>query len=223
MARATRYIIPDLPHHAIQRGNNRQDIFFDKADRSYFLSKLKEVLQNEKVLIGSYALMTNHIHILLYPKKREGLINVMKAIAQHYTQYVNRKYKRSGKLWENRYKLHIVDPECEWVVARYIENNPIRAKMITKAEEYKYSSAAFNLLGKNNDIITKDIIQGRRKEYKEFFYNSESLNKEHLVQIANIIQQEKVMGSAKFINWAEEKFDMCFKIRGRGRPGKLKK
>ena len=222
MARAMRYIIPDLPHHAIQRGNNRQDIFFDETDRLYFLSKLKEISQNEKVLIGSYALMTNHIHILLYPKTKDGLINTMKGTLQHYTQYINRKHKRSGKLWENRYKLHIVDPECEWIVARYIENNPMRAKMIKKAEDYKYSSARANLLGENNTIITRDIIQGKRKEYNIFFYDSESMNKEHIAQITDIIQQEKALGSTKFINWIEEKFKVCFKVRAIGRPAKEK-
>ena len=222
MARAIRYIIPDLPHHAIQRGNNRQDIFFDKADRLYFLSKLKEISQEEKVLIGSYVLMTNHIHILLYPEKPDGLIMVMKGVAQNYTQYVNRKYKRSGKLWDNRYKLHMVDPEYEWVVARYIENNPLRARMIKKAEDYKYSSARTNLLGENSDIITKDIIQSRQKAYREFFYDSGSMKKEHIRRIAEVIQQEKVLGRAKFINWLEEKLNICLKIRGRGRPAKIK-
>lgn len=222
MARATRYIIPDLPHHAIQRGNNRQDIFFDKADKLYFLSKLKEISTEEKVLIASYVLMTNHIHILLYPAKSDGLIKVMKGVAQNYTQYINRKYNRSGKLWENRYKLHIVDPEYEWVVARYIENNPLRARMIKRVEDYEYSSAKTNLLGVNSDIITKDIIQTRKKAYREFFYDSDSTTKEHVNKIAEIIQQEKALGSAKFINWLEEKLKVCFKVKKRGRPTKIK-
>ena len=89
----------------------------------------------------------------------------MKGSLQHYTQYINRKHKRSGKLWENRYKLHIVDPECEWAVARYIENNPMRAKMIKKAEDYKYSSARANLLGANNRYYPARKSIGKYKIY----------------------------------------------------------
>lgn len=226
MARAIRYIIPDFPHHAIQRGNNRQDIFFDKADRVYFLSKLKELFKEEKVLISSYCLMTNHVHMLLYPQGRDALIRAMKGVAQHYAQYVNHKYKRSGKLWENRYKLHIVDPEYEWVVARYIENNPLRAKMIEKAEKYDYSSARSHLLNDSNsacnDIITKDIIRAEREGYRDFFYDLKAMDKEHIAQVANTVQQEKVLGSEKFIKWVEEKFNVCLKVRGKGRPPKDK-
>jgi len=227
MARAMRYIIPNLPHHAIQRGNNRQNIFFDKADRAYFLSKLKKLLEKEKVLMGSYCLMTNHVHMLLYPQRRDALITVMKGTAQHYTQYVNRKYKRSGKLWENRYKLHIVDPEYEWVVARYIENNPLRAKMVKKAENYNFSSARFHLLNdgasaSDGEVITKDIIQAKRKEYEDFFYDLEAMNKDHIAQVADVIQQEKVLGGEKFIKWVEGKFNACLRIRGKGRPAKKK-
>ena len=222
MARAKRYIIPGLPHHAIQRGNNRQNIFFDKADRLYFLSKLEEISQEEKVPIGAYALMTNHIHMLLYPEKADGLIKFMKGAAQNYTQYINRKRKRSGKLWENRYKLHIVDPECEWVIARYIESNPVRARMVKKAEDYKYSSARTNLLGESSSIVTKDIIQLRKKAYQDFFYESEAMDKEHIKRIAEIVQQEKALGTGKFIDWLEKKMDVCMKVRGRGRPRKIK-
>jgi len=222
MPRSIRYIIPDIPHHAIQRGNNRQNVFLDRSNKLYFLSKLKEISKKEKVLVGAYCLMTNHTHLLLYPKNEENLIKLMKNLGQYYTQYINRKYKRSGKLWENRYKLHLVDPECEWIVSRYIENNPLRANIIQKAEDYNYSSAKLNLLGKADDIITKDIVGSNRKDYKEFFNNPESRNKQHIAKLCSIIQQEKILGGKKFILWAEQKFKMCFKIRGRGRPRKQK-
>lgn len=117
--------------------------------------------------------MTNYIHLLLYPEEEKGLIKVMKKTAQYYTQYINRKYKRTGKLWENRYKLHIVDPESEWVMARYIENKPLRAKMVQSAESYEYSSARANLLGERNYLITKDIIKKNREEYRDFFITLE--------------------------------------------------
>ena len=222
MSRSIRYIIPKLPHHAIQRGNNRQDIFFNQADRAYFLFKLKEIAEKEKVLIGSYCLMTNHIHLLLYPEEEKGLVRLMKETAQHYTQHINRKYKRTGKFWENRYKLHIVDPESEWVIARYIESNSLRAKMVKIAEDYKYSSARANLLGEQNDLITKDIIGKDRKEYKDFFYEQGANDSKHIGKISITAEQQKPLGSIKFINWIEARFGTYLKVRGRGRPPKNK-
>ena len=222
MSRPVRYIIPKLPHHAIQRGNNRQDIFFNQADRVYFLSKLKEIAEKEKVLISSYCLMTNHVHLLLYPEEEKGLVKLMKETAQHYTQYINRKYKRTGKFWENRYKLHIVDPQSEWVIARYIESNPSRAKMVKTAEDYKHSSARANLLGEQDVLITKDIIGKDRKEYKDFFYEQEASDPKHLGEISITAEQQKPLGNIKFINWIETRFDTYLKVRGRGRPPKDK-
>ncbi len=222
MARSIRYIIPNLPHHAIQRGNNRQNIFYNQADRNYFLSKLKEIAKKAQVSIGSYCLMTNHIHLLLYPKDGKGLIKVMKETAQHYTQYINRKHKRTGKLWENRYKLHIIDPENEWVIARYIEGNPARAKITEKAENYKYSSARANLLGERDSLITKDIIKKDREGYRSFFYDLEAADPKHIKEIDITAEQQKALGSNKFITWLESRFDTCLRVRGRGRPSKNK-
>src|SRR3989338_10855138 len=131
MPRKIRYILPELAHHAIQRGNNRQNVFLDMDDRQSFLQSLGKYGRENNVYIGAYCLMTNHVHLLLYPETEEGLIVFMKLVSQMHSQRMNRKYRRSGKLWENRYKLHIVDPDYEWYVARYIELNPVRARMVT--------------------------------------------------------------------------------------------
>ena len=156
MPRKIRCIIPYLPHHALQRGNNRQDIFPESKDKEYFLKQLKKYAQENRVAIGAYCLMTNHFHLLIYPETEEGLVKLMKNISQVYAQYFNRRYKRTGKIWENRYKLNIVKPESEWVIARYIEKNPVRAGIISKAEEYPYSSAEANLKGRSNKILNRD-------------------------------------------------------------------
>lgn len=120
MPRKTRYIIPQIPHHTLQRGNNRQRVFYDVEDRRRFLSSLTTLSKKENVLLGAYCLMTNHVHLLLYPQTSAGLIKLMKSLSQLHTQHINHKYKRTGKLWENRYKLNIIDPDYEWIVARYI-------------------------------------------------------------------------------------------------------
>jgi putative transposase len=220
MPRQIRYIIPGISHHAVQRGNNRQQIFFDKDDREVFLSNIKKYSKEQKVLIGAYCLMTNHIHLLLYPENAEGLIKFMKCVSQNHSQYINRKYKRSGKLWENRYKLHIVDPDYEWVVMRYIERNSLRAKIVAKAEEYFYSSAKSHLNGVQDKVLTKDVIENRINEYRIFFSESEANDIVHLNNIRANIQQEKPLGDKKFIEKLEVKFKTALVVRRRGRPSK---
>ena len=143
----------------------------------------------------------------------------MKSINQYYTQYINRKYKRSGKLWENRYKLHLVDPDYEWVVARYIELNPVRARMITNPTDYHYSSAKKHLKGEKDSIVSKDIIEGKERDYLEFI--KEEIKERELKQIRDTLKQGKVLGSDKFISKVEKRFGGTFRIRGVGRPVKI--
>ena len=220
MPRKIRYIIPQIPHHALQRGNNRQPVFYDAEDRAIFLLNLIKNSKKENVLVGSYCLMTNHIHLLLYPQTPKGLIRLMKLLAQLHTQHINRKYKRTGKLWENRYKLNIVDPDCEWIVARYIERNPVRAGIVKSAASYQYSSAAAHLKMAKDELLTKDIIQGRGSEYMKFFDENEADKKENLKNIQMIVEQEKAWGSTKFIKDLEDRFKTVFRTRKRGRPVK---
>jgi putative transposase len=131
MPRDTRLIIPNIYHHALQRGNNRQDVFHENIDRLYYLKWARKLAEQYHVPIIGYCLMTNHIHLLILPRDQDGMINFIKLLAQRYTQYFNRRYQRTGKLWENRYKLHPVDPEVYYVVLKYIEMNPVRAGLVS--------------------------------------------------------------------------------------------
>jgi putative transposase len=156
MPRSTRLIIPNLFHHAIQRGNNRQDVFNDNIDRLYYLKWARLLSEENCVSIIGYCLMTNHIHLLVFPRDENEMINFMKLIGQRYTQYFNRKYQRTGKLWENRYRIHPIDSEVSYVVLKYIEMNPVRAGIVTDGADYTWSSAPYHLSGKEDSTITAD-------------------------------------------------------------------
>jgi putative transposase len=223
MPRKPRFIFPGLPHHALQRGNNKTNIFHNHADNKYFLDNLRMSSGEHKVAIGAYCLMTNHFHLLLYPESIDGFIQFMKNISQVYSQYYNRKYKHTGKLWENRYKLNIVDPEFEWVISRYIEQNPVRAGMVKVAEQYLYSSAHMHVGSKTDDIVTKDIIKGKIDKYRSFFYENTIEDQKLLAQLRTVTQQEKVFGDTDFIRKLEELTNVCFRVRERGRPKKKDK
>ncbi|OGW75719.1 MAG: hypothetical protein A2Z72_03360 [Omnitrophica bacterium RBG_13_46_9] len=186
----------------------------------FFIKHLEQDAKDNKVRIGSYCLMTNHFHFMLFPETKEGLIKLMKTLLQIYSQYFNRKHKRTGKIWENRYKLNLIEPESAWIVARYIERNPVRAKIVEKAEEYEYSSAAAHLKGEKDSLVTEDILKNNRENYIKFFHEKDADDKQELDRIRIIIQQQKAIGSRNFLERLEEKFGVGFGVRMRGRPRK---
>jgi putative transposase len=220
MPRDTRLIIPDIFHHAIQRGNNRQDVFNSNEDRLYYLKWARRLAEENYVPIMGYCLMTNHTHLLVLPRNADDMINFMKLLGQRYTQYVNRKYHRSGKLWENRYKIHPVDPELYYVVLKYIEMNPVRAGVVSDAVGYPWSSASYHLSGRANPTVMADGLQRSVFHYKDFFSLEEK--PEDLEAIRTATQQGKAWGKPAFLENLAESLGRVVTPRTRGRPKKNK-
>jgi putative transposase len=122
MPRIARAIATGFPHHIVQRGNNKEKVFFEKEDKERYLSLLSKYANKWNSTILAYCLMDNHVHLLAKPKSGESLYKMMQGVTFCYTQYVNKKYKKTGRLWESRYYSCIVDKERYlWSVARYIE------------------------------------------------------------------------------------------------------
>jgi len=127
MPRIARLIAPGYPHHIVQRGNNRAAVFFGEKDRVCYLSLLEKFKKEYSCTLYAYCLMTNHIHLLITPKDEDALAKLMQKVSLCYTQYVNRTYQRTGRLWECRFHSTIVDTdEYFWSVYRYIVRNPVR-------------------------------------------------------------------------------------------------
>jgi len=155
MPRLPRLNLPNIPQHVIQRGNNRQACFFDKQDYAVYLDKLKQYSQKYRVSVHSFVLMTNHVHLLLTPETAEGVSRLFQALGRYYVRYINQTYNRSGTLWEGRYKSSLVDSEIYFlIVSRYIELNPVRAKMVSHPTEYPWSSYQQNAMGKVIELVT---------------------------------------------------------------------
>ena len=154
MPRRPRVILPNVPQHIIQRGNNRQACFYADEDYQVYLEWLKEYADKTECNIHAYALMTNHVHLLVSTEKTEAVGAMMKALGQRYVQYINKMYKRSGTLWEGRYKSCPTQAETYLLACqRYIELNPVRANMVNHPAEYKWSSYAANAQGADSEII----------------------------------------------------------------------
>jgi putative transposase len=148
-------MLPGVAVHVVQRGNNQANCFFEREDREFYLFHLSRLLPRAQCRLHAYCLMTNHVHLLLTPERAEGCALLMKGIGQLYAQYINKRYKRSGYLWQGRFKSCLVQSE-EYALAcyRYIELNPVRAGIVRRADEYPWSSYAANAKGEDRQSIT---------------------------------------------------------------------
>ena len=155
MPRRARLSLPGIPWHIIQRGNNRSVCFYAEQDYQFYLHTLKEFADKFGCALHAYVLMTNHVHLLVTPERTDSAGLLMKHLGQRYVQYVNRTYRRSGTLWEGRFRSCLTQSE-DYVLAcyRYIELNPVRAGMVMKPEDYRWSSYHANGLGKASALIT---------------------------------------------------------------------
>ena len=154
MARLSRYALPGQPQHVIQRGNNRQAIFAGDEDQEYFLELLRGGAGKCGCGIHAYVLMTNHIHLLLTPRDGGGIGRLFQHLGRHYVPYFNRRYRRTGTLWEGRYRATVIDADTYLLTCyRYIELNPVRAKMVKHPADYPGSSYGANARGRADGIV----------------------------------------------------------------------
>ena len=155
MARLPRVELAYIPQHIIQRGNNHSICFGSNEDFSAYLHWLEEYSEKHSVDIHAWVLMTNHVHLLCTPRKPKAISLLMQSLGRRYVQYFNYTYKRSGTLWEGRYKSCLIEENSYLLqVYRYIELNPVRASMVAEPSNYRWSSYQINGLGKESTLCT---------------------------------------------------------------------
>jgi putative transposase len=145
MARHPRLVFPGVALHVRQRGNDRQNCFRQDSDRLVYLSLLRDFSRLQQCAIHAYCLMTNHVHLLVTPSNEIDCALLMRDLGRCYAAYFNRRYERTGALWEHPFRSCLVD-SAEYVITcyRYIELNPVRAHMVPRPQEYPWSSYAGN-------------------------------------------------------------------------------
>jgi putative transposase len=230
MARQTRFVLPGHPQHVIQRGNNRQPTFFAEEDYRFYLNCLTDAAQRYHCAVHAYVLMTNHVHLLTSPSDRDGISRMLQHVDRRYVRYINHVYRRSGTLWEGRYKATLVDSERYLLTCyRYIELNPVRAKMVEGPADYAWSSYRHNAYGEANAVITRHeryralggTDTARQRRYRELFRHH--MENTLLHEIRETTNQCRVLGNDRF----REQIDAALQIkatpRRRGRPKKEKK
>ena len=178
MARLGRYFLPDQPLHVIQRGNNRQAVFFDDDDHARYRGWLATAAAEHGCAVHAYVLMTNHVHLLVTPAAADSLPRTMQSLGRRYVRHVNTIHRRTGTLWEGRYRAAPIDSEAYFLACcRYIELNPVRARIVRHPRNYRWSSYGAHALGAADPVLTDHAIYHRlgrtpavrQKEYHALF------------------------------------------------------
>ena len=206
MPRTRRLLLPGHPLHVVHRGVNRGACFRDESDRVFYLGLLQEHLPASGCELHAYALMTNHVHLLFTPGDDGAAARLMKAVAQRYTQRCNKRWPRSGPLWEGRFKSSVVDSGAYSLNChRYIEENPLRAGMVQHPAEYPWSSFRANAMGfpcplltvqRSMSLLGNDPME-RRTAYRALFDTPQSEDEIGLIREA--IKSGLATGSQEFI------------------------
>jgi putative transposase len=154
MARLARTVVPGLPHHVTQRGNRRAPIFFEPGDERAYLRILREQVDRCNVEIWAYCLMPNHVHLIATPQEETGLAKAFGEAHRRYTAYVNGRNDWTGHLFQTRFASVVMDETHLLTAARYIALNPVRARLVAKAEDWPWSSARAHLTGRDDQLVT---------------------------------------------------------------------
>ena len=147
MARIARVVVPGAWHHATQRGNHQQTVFFADADRAFYLDLLRHYTVRHAVRIVGYCLMSNHVHIVALPTDAKGLANALGRTHNDYARWINLQRRDTGHVWQNRFYSCPLDERHGWEALRYVELNPVRTALVERAAEWRWSSAGAHATG----------------------------------------------------------------------------
>jgi len=225
MPRRPRVHIDGMPLHIIQRGHNREPCFFAEEDYQAYLHWLGEALARERCALHAYVLMSNHVHLLLTPERAQAIPRLIISIGRRYVQYVNTTYRRTGALWDSRYKSSLIQAATVLLrCQRYIELNAVRAAMVDDPAHYRWSSYRHNALGRANQYLTPHPLylalganaKSRRAAYRALFRTE--LDDEAIRDIRLAVNQNQPLGNARFYAKIEAMIGQRREARPRGRP-----
>ncbi|MDO8908251.1 MAG: transposase [Pseudohongiella sp.] len=177
MARRPRHYVSGMPYHICQRGNNRAPCFIEAADQRYYLKLWQDNSKKYGVPVHAYCLMSNHVHILCSCSTEHSISRTMQVVGSTYASYINKKYERTGTLWEGRHRASLIQSGRYLLNCyRYIELNPVRAGMVARPADYPWSSYSHNALGASSwldphqeYLALGNTTASRRAAYKQLF------------------------------------------------------
>lgn len=227
MPRQPRYGLVGIPQHVIQRGNNRQMTFFATDDYRYYLDCLREACTRNECQLHAYVLMTNHVHLLITPARPDAIAKVMQSVGRRYVRYVNNVHRRSGTLWEGRYKAGLVEDNYLLTCCRYIELNPVRSGIVPAPGDYRWSSY-FHHVGERLDPLVSDhacyLALGRTAVERHAAYRTlfhERMDPSAISIIRETVNRCMVLGTEGFKDRIERVLSRRVRHGKAGRPRKI--
>ncbi|HUT93697.1 MAG TPA: transposase [Thermoguttaceae bacterium] len=166
MARLARVVVPGMPHHVTQRGNRRQQTFFCDDDYQAYLDLMAQWCGEHKVEVWAYCLMPNHVHLIVVPKTEDGLRRAIGEAHRRYTRRVNFREQWRGHLWQGRFASFVLDEPHLLACARYVELNPVRARLATAPSEYRWSSARAHIKRKDDCLVKVGPLLALAKNWR---------------------------------------------------------
>jgi REP-associated tyrosine transposase len=227
MPRKARVILPDTPHHIVQRGHNRNAVFIESYDYNYYLDTLNEWKQELDIEVFAWCLMTNHVHLILNPGANAQSIGLlMKRLAARQTRYINKCKRRTGTLWEGRYKASPIQTDAYLLqCCRYIELNPVRAAMVTQPEEYEWSSYRAKIGLETSGILDLDPcylgLKSPDETYRTFV--EAGISPDEYSFIRERVQRNRLTGDGTFVDEVERRTGLRIEYREPGRPARAGK
>lgn len=220
MARIARVVAPEFPHHIIQRGNRRQKVFFNENDYSQYLRLLNNYSHRFKVDILAYCLMPNHIHLIAIPHKDGNLAQAIGETHRNYTRFINFREKWRGYLWQGRFSSYVLDERYLLAVTRYILLNPVKAKIVKKPWDYKWSSTKHHMMIDNSFLIKDNLLKGLIGDWKDFLQTLTGDDDVRLFQLHE--RTGRPLGNNAFIEKLESFLEINLKRKRAGRRKKEK-
>jgi putative transposase len=219
MPRIARVVATGLPHHITQRGNYQREIFANDRDRSRYLSWIKSYSIKFGVKIYAYCLMTNHVHFVAVPLNENSFAKTFNTAHMRYSQYFNRRIEANGHLFQGRFYSCVLDERHLMAAARYVERNPVRAGLVNKPWDWKWSSARAHI-GDEQEIFSEEEFLNemgiKPNHWREYLNDFD--NEVWIKEIRQHTLNGRPLGSEIFVGKLEHIFGRPLKALARGRP-----
>lgn len=219
MARLLRLVVPGIPHHITQRGNRRGQTFFKDSDYALYRDLLAEAAAKARTEIWCYCLMPNHVHLIAVPSDEDGLRRTFAEAHRRYTAFVNTRLRVSGHLWQGRFGSVAMDEPHLANAVRYVSLNPVRARLVTRARDWRWSSVPAHMSGKDDGLVTTAPILERYGSFNAFL-RQENAEPATFRQLRQAETTGRPLGSEGWLEQLEKRTGRRLKAQKRGPKGK---
>ncbi|MCB1645668.1 MAG: transposase [Pseudomonadales bacterium] len=215
MARIKRLVVPDYPHHVVQRGNRRQAVFFNQGDYRDYLKLVADAKEKAQVDIWAYCLMPNHVHFIVVPGSEDGLAAFFSQAHRRYTLRINQRYEWQGHLWQERFHSTVMDEAHLLAAVRYVEQNPVRAGLCQSPADWPWSSARAHLSATDDCLVGVGPMLARINDWQEYLGGNAS--EQMITQLRKNAATGRPVGSQAFVRELERKTNRSLQLKTRGR------